>query len=602
MKTKNKNIWIMAGILFLGFLLGWLVFGGSSKPAEDHVHEETDSRSPSPSSGSGQAKAEVWTCSMHPQIRQNEPGQCPICGMDLIPMDENASGGDPAIVEMSENAVKLSNIRTMTVGRQNAEKVIRLNGKVMPDERKVYAQTTHIPGRIERLTVNFTGESVRRGQTLAVVYSPDLVTGQEELLQAYAIKDAQPELFEAAKQKLRNWKISESQINKIINNRTPIQRFPIGADVNGIVTEKKAELGDYVERGTPLYEIADLSGVWVLFDVYESEMAWVKEGSTINYTIASLPGETFEGVVSFIDPLINAQTRVATARVEVSNKDGRLKPEMFASGEVQVVAGGEAQEEITVPKTAVLWTGERSVVYTKEDAGGKIGFRLREVTLGPSLGSAYIVKSGLSEGEEIVVNGTFTVDAAAQLAGKPSMMNPEGGSGSTGHQHGNMDMPASGQDNNPVKMKVSAKAKTALQKITETYLKLKDALTNDDFAVAQKELVNVSSSVSAVDMSLFKGTSHDRWMDLQKELERHSEAMGKAADVEAMRKPFKPFSGAVIRMATTFGPFSVPLYVQHCPMADSDKGADWLSLSEEIRNPYFGEKMLKCGEVTSEIK
>lgn len=588
MKTKNKNTWIMAGVLILGFLLGWLVFGGSGKTGENHVHEEES------------GVAEIWTCSMHPQIRQNEPGKCPICGMDLIPLDKGG-GGDPAVVEMSENAVKLANIQTVMVGKKAAEKVIRLNGKVVPDERKVYTQTTHISGRIERLTVNFTGERVGRGQTLAVVYSPDLVTAQEELLQAYAIKDAQPELFEAAKQKLRNWKIGESRINTIISSQSTIQRFPIGADVNGIVIEKKVEPGDYVERGMPLYEIADLTRVWVLFDIYESEMVWIKEGSKVNYTIASLPGETFEGVISFIDPLINAQTRVATARVEISNKDERLKPGMFASGEIQIMPGSAAQEEIAIPETAVLWTGERSVVYVKETTGNKVGFKLREITLGPSLGNAYVVKSGLREGDEIVVNGAFTVDAAAQLAGKPSMMNPEGGDAGTGHHHGTA--PENNTNGNPpVKMKISEEGKAAVEKVMKAYMKLKNALVNDDKTIAQQRLESVKSAVASVDMSLFEGAAHKHWMVVRNELNENAESMNKATDIKAMRQYFKPFSETMIRMANAFGPFSVTLYVQHCPMADSDKGANWLSLSDDIRNPYFGNKMLKCGEVTSEIK
>lgn len=289
----------------------------------------------------------------------------------------------------------------------------------------MYAQTTHIPGRIEQLTINFTGETVSRGQQLAQVYSPDLMTAQEELLQAFRIKESQPELYEAAKQKLRNWRISESSIQKIISTQKPIQRFSITADVSGVVTEKKANLGDYVDRGIALYEIADLSSVWVLFDVYEADMAWVKKGDKVNYTIASLPGESFEGVVSFVDPFINPETRVATARVEVKNTNGMLKPEMFATGLVIPKQAYIQESQVIVPKSAVLWTGERSVIYVKKEVDEMMHFELREVTLGASLGENYVVKNGLQLGEEVVVNGTFTVDAAAQLAGKPSMMNHE---------------------------------------------------------------------------------------------------------------------------------------------------------------------------------
>lgn len=427
MNTKNKNISKMVGILFVGVLLGWLVFGGNDAPKSENEHNHVE------------GTETIWTCSMHPQIQMKEPGQCPLCGMDLIPLESNDSAIDPNALQMTEDAMKLANIQTMVVGgSKKTNKKLTLNGKVQIDERKLYTQSSHIPGRIEKLNINFTGEKVNRGQTLAMVYSPDLVTAQEELLQAYRIKETQPELFEAAKQKLNNWKIGEGAINKIISTNKPIQQFPITADVSGIITAKKVDLGDYVSQGMPIYEIADLSSLWVLFDVYESDMPWVKVGDKINYTIQSLPGESFEGVITFIDPLINPETRVASARVEVKNPENKLKPEMFVSGVVSRNVNTSASKDIVIPKSAVMWTGERSVVYIKSIVSNKVNFKLREVTLGASLGDAYIIKEGLSEGEDIVVNGTFTVDAASQLAGKPSMMNPEGEKEVTGHE--GMDM------------------------------------------------------------------------------------------------------------------------------------------------------------------
>lgn len=417
----------MVGILVIGMLLGWLFFGGNDAPKSEDEHNHVE------------GMETIWTCSMHPQIQMKEPGQCPLCGMDLIPLESNESAIDPNAIQMTEDAMKLANIQTMMVGDgTGTSKKLALNGKVQIDERKLYTQSTHIPGRIEKLTVNFTGEKVNRGQTLAMVYSPELVTAQEELLQAYRMKEAQPELFEAAKQKLSNWKIGENTINRIISANKPIQQFPITADVSGIITAKKVDLGDYVGQGMPIYEIADLSSLWVLFDVYESDMPWVKVGDKISYTVQSLPGESFEGVISFIDPLINPQTRVASARVEVKNQENKLKPEMFVSGVVNNSVSKSASKDIVIPKSAVMWTGERSVVYIKNTVSNKVNFKLREVTLGASLGDAYIIKEGLTAGEEIVVNGTFTVDAASQLAGKPSMMSPEGGKVVTGHE--GMDM------------------------------------------------------------------------------------------------------------------------------------------------------------------
>jgi len=432
MKTLFKNKYVIFGItLFMGLLLGWLI-----KPSDHQVIESSNHQI------IGSSDHDIWTCSMHPQIRMNEPGQCPICGMDLIPVQQGTSEENPMALEMTEDAMKLANIQTTVVGNENQSgaREIRLNGKVQADERKVYVQSSHIPGRIEQLNVNFTGEPVSRGKVLAMVYSPELVTAQQELLQADKIKATQPELFNAAKNKLKNWKLTEVQINRILENGKPIERFPILSDVNGIAVEKKVNLGDYVQRGTPVYEIADLSGVWVQFEVYESDLPWVKTGDKVSYTLSSLPGEKFEGAVAFIDPVIDPQTRVALARIEVKNAAGKLKPEMFATGILKNETKVASTPSLVVPKSAVMWTGERSVVYVKTQTDKQVYFALREVVLGASLGDSYEVKSGLEAGEEIVTYGTFTVDAAAQLAGKPSMMRPEGGAAMTGHNHGGMDM------------------------------------------------------------------------------------------------------------------------------------------------------------------
>ena len=591
MDTKNKNIIKMAGILLAGLFLGWLIFGGNKTQESDHDHTTE------------QNENTVYTCSMHPQIRQSEPGKCPICGMELIPLGSNDSETDPYAIQMTENAMKLANIQTMIVGEREANKELRLNGKV--HERKLYAQSTHIPGRIEQLNINFTGEKVSRGQTLAMVYSPELVTAQEELLQASRIKESQPELFDAAKQKLRNWKIGDNTINKILSSGKPIQRFPISADVSGTVTAKKVELGDYVERGKPLYEITDLSAVWVLFDVYESDMHWVKVGNKVSYNIQSLPGETFEGKVSFIDPLINPQTRVASARVEVKNTGNKLKPEMFASGIIKNDPNKKITKEIVIPKSAVMWTGQRSVVYIKEGTKNKMSFKLREVTLGPSLGDAYVIKAGLENGEEIVVNGTFTVDAASQLAGRPSMMNPEGGTVMTGHDHDGGQSPALiNKTKNTINKSVpiGKNAKEALQPLYIDYLSMKDALVEDNLVNAQKATSQMQKTLNEIKMSLFSEESHKVWMKYSGAIKNLLDQASKVKSIDEIRKSFKKISDNMIGLSIDLKPFGKPLFIQHCPMANSNKGADWLSLSKEIKNPYFGEAMLTCGEVTREIK
>lgn len=579
---ENKKIIIIVLVtLIVGAGLGWLLKPSNKstenvamESAEGHDHE-------------GESVAEIWTCSMHPQIRQPEPGACPICGMDLIPVKSDEAGNDPDSYQMSENAIKLANITSEVVGKGSATKEIRLNGKVQVDERNSYSQSTHIPGRIEQLTINFTGEKVSRGQTLAMVYSPELVNAQEELLQAASIKASQPELFEAAKEKLRNWKIGNSQIDRILANGKAIQRFPIGADVNGIVTEKMVELGDYVERGMPLYEISDLSKVWVLFDLYESELSWVKEGNKVKYTVNSLPGETFEGNISFIDPIINSQTRVATARIEVNNKDGRLKPEMFVSGIVKNEGSKTESQEIVIPKSAVLWTGTRSVVYMKEIINGKSSFKLREIVLGPGLEDSYIVKEGLTSGEEIVTNGTFTVDAAVQLSGRPSMMNPKA---------------AATKTEAFITVSLSEKEKVQFEQVLSSYLKFKDALVNDDFSTANKMAIQLNKQIKEIKRAQFEEEKAKIWESFKKELVKATNAIAAAKDIQEIRNNFDELSETVIGMVNTFQLAKKEIYVLHCPMANNNKGAFWLSESSEVKNPYYGSAMLTCGEVRDTIK
>lgn len=597
-KIINNKYTLPILIGLAGILIGWWL-KPSAAPETGHAHESIYSN---PAIGDAET---VWTCSMHPQIRMNEAGQCPICGMDLIPLANSSSTQDPMAVEMSPDAMQLANIQTTVVGGENRSttKEIRLNGKIQADERKVYVQSSHIPGRIEQLNVNFTGEPVSRGKVLAMVYSPELVTAQQELLEAQKIKSAQPELFNAAINKLKNWKLTEAQINRILENRKPMERFPILADVNGFALEKKVNLGDYVQRGSPIYEIADLSSVWVQFEAYESDLPWVKAGAEVAYTIASLQGETFTGKITFVDPVIDPKTRVALARVEVKNPEGKLKPGVFATGKISSSMRSDTKKKISVPKSAVMWTGKRSVVYVKTAEDKNVYFSLREVVLGTSLGDAYEVVSGLENGEEIVTNGTFTIDAAAQLAGKPSMMRPEGGTAMTGHNHGGMDMENT-QPTTPANAKtetLSKEAKAALEKLVNQYLQLKNALVADNFAEASKQAKSLKEAVSKTNMSLFTGDSHNKWMAYEKRLQKQLELFLQTKKIDESRTVFIELSHTFIELVTDFGPFEKALFVQRCPMANQNQGAEWLSFSQEIENPYYGASMLGCGEVIKKL-
>ncbi|SNT18294.1 membrane fusion protein, Cu(I)/Ag(I) efflux system [Ekhidna lutea] len=588
-------ILVIVATLAGGLLLGWAFFGGSSET--DHSHTEVIN---------GET---VWTCSMHPQIRQNEAGACPICGMDLIPLeDDNGEGIDPMAISMSPTAMQLANVVTAVVGSESAMKTIRLNGKVQEDERLIFSQTTHFPGRIEKLAVNFTGEYVTKGSTIANLYSPQLVTSQEELFEAYKIRESQPNLYRAAREKLKNWKLTETQIDQIISTGKTQDQFPVLADQSGYVTTKKVNLGDYVNRGQTLYEIANLSRVWVQFDVYESDLSWINKGDSIQFNIGSLPGQTFKGKIDYIDPVINPKTRVTKARVVVKNNDQMLKPEMFASGEVKAQLG-KTSDILTVPKSAVMWTGKRSVVYVKLFSDQGLHFKMREVTLGPSLGDAYIIEKGLEPGEEIAVNGTFSIDAAAQLAGKPSMMSPEGGAAMTGHNHGGMNQESS-QSNHQMNMlqvnefeqtfESDPAFKEQLQAVFSAYLPVKDALIESDVKTASKKAEDLQKAIEKVDMKLVKGEAHVEWMKDLDVLQESTEGIRKETNLEKARMMLSPLSDQLFHSLKKFQ-VEVDGYRQYCPMAMDNQGAFWLSDSDKILNPYFGDAMLTCGNVEEHL-
>ena len=594
MKTDRRTIIIVISTLIIGLLLGWLIFGGvgnnntSENLAEhSHVDEET-----------------IWTCSMHPQIRQNEPGACPICGMDLIPLeDEQNEGIDPNAISMSATAMQLANVQTAVVGAMNQAKEVRLNGKIQEDERLVFSQSSHVPGRIENLKVNFTGDYVRKGQVIASVYSPELVTAQEELYEARKVMDTQPQLFNAAKEKLKTWKLTNSQIEQILQSGVSTTTFDIQADVSGYVTEKLVNPGDYVQRGQPIYEIADLSRVWVLFDVYESDMGWVKKGDKVEYTVSSIPGETFTGTISFLDPIINPTTRVAKARVATTNSGLKLKPEMFVSGIVQAELK-KSTDAVVVPKSAVMWTGQRSVVYVKSVSDQGLNFQLREVTLGPSLGDSYVIGEGLEIGEEIAIHGTFSIDAAAQLAGKPSMMSPDAGSSESEHNHGAMDMSPTYESIAAVERVsgINSTFKAQLTKVYDAYLKMNSAFVDSDAKQVVSEAKEVIKALKLVDMALLKGDAHMKWMDQLEVLNSTISAISKTDDIEKQRHAYIQFNLAFYESIKMFGLDNTTAYFQYCPMANDDKGAYWLSSKKDILNPYFGDAMLTCGETKETIK
>lgn len=430
MKKLINNKWVLiVGALIIGLILGKLMFGGSASMTQtnEEVHEHVEDENG------------TWTCSMHPQIQKDAPGKCPVCGMTLVPveMDMETNESNPNEVAMSDEAMALAEIQTYTAHLESPEKELRLLGKVKADERLIYSQTSHLPGRIEKLYINFTGEKVHKGQKLASIYSPELITAQKELFEVLKDENSHPALAEAAREKLRQWKLTEDQISVLEKAGKVKHHIDILSNYNGYVMKRLISEGDHVMEGTGLFEITDLSNVWILFEAYENDLPWVKIGDQVKIDLKSLPGKVFEGKVTFIDPFINPKTRVANVRIELDNSTGMFKPDMFANG-VVLSKLNNTEDVILVPKSAVLWTGKRAVVYVKIQNRKHSTFMYREVVLGAETGDYYIISSGLRDGEVVASNGVFKIDASAQLAGKKSMMSPEGRAKIAGHE--GMDM------------------------------------------------------------------------------------------------------------------------------------------------------------------
>ncbi|MFD2099689.1 efflux RND transporter periplasmic adaptor subunit [Flagellimonas iocasae] len=568
---KKENIIYIGIAVIVGLLAGYLIFGGSSDTAmkeQEHDHSTE------------MASGEMWTCSMHPQIMQPEPGSCPICGMDLIPADATGEGLAYSQISMTPNALTLAGVETVTVGVGNTDAGnVKLSGKVAVNQESDAVQSAYFNGRIERLNINYEGEEVKRGQQLATIYSPELVSAQQELITALKLKSTQPALYTAVRNKLKLWKLSESQINQIETSGKVVENFPVYANVSGVVSSIMVEEGDYVKTGSPLVKVANLNSVWAIFDAYENQLALFKKGQTLEVSTKSYPNETFQATISFVDPLLNNSTRTLEVRADLDNKKGLLKPGMFVVGEIKMDTKS-SETVLTIPESAVLWTGERSVVYVQPNLSEAV-FEMREVALGNLSNGSYAVISGLESGEEVVAKGTFTVDAAAQLQGKKSMMNKSGGATMTGHEgHG-------------MKMTFSEDFESGFNAVIDSYLKLKNALVDSNTNEAKKWAREASQKVQ----HLKTMEMDDMGMTHIKKIEEYLSNISGEKSIEEQRSHFVFLSENMILVANQMKGLDQKLYVQHCPMANNEKGANWLSAEKEIKNPYYGEDMLTCGSI-----
>lgn len=486
---KNWTTAIVIGLV-LGLFIGRAWFAPSKAPGAQGEHaDHIEHADQAAHDTESEAAPTVWTCSMDPQVQLPEFGLCPICGMDLIPLDPSAAGGGAWSLALGADAAVRAGIETTRLARELVVLERGLVGHVAIDETRVTTVTSWTAGRLDRLYVDSTGTLLRAGDHVAEIYSPALVTAQEEWLQARAASADgadEPEYarlskastLNAAAERLHQLGMSEAQLEELAARGAPQQHVTLTAPFGGVVTAQRALEGAYVQPGTQIVELADLDHVWVELDAYETDLPVLRLGQAVSFRVEGREGDVFHSRVAWIDPLIEARTRTARVRLHVDNTAARLKPGAFVRATVEVVVddrgraigsdlsakwlcpmhpevvadapascptcgmdlvrGAELGLEapalnepsappLVVPSSAVLWTGKRSVVYVEDLSAETRTFMGREVELGPRAGDGYVVLEGLMAGETVVTRGAFVIDSELQIRAKRSMMHAEVG-------------------------------------------------------------------------------------------------------------------------------------------------------------------------------
>lgn len=542
MKNNFKTYSIAGLILVLGIFLGATLFSSENQKEEkhDHAHEQADS---------------VWTCSMHPQIRKNEPGDCPICGMELIPASKMEDDVDPDAIKMSKMARKLAQVETMTVGYEDQKSSMNFSGRLEVNQDNTSSISANFKARIERLYINEEGEEVQKGQVIAELYAPEIQVLKDEL--ELATRQENDVLLNSITKKIKNYSLTVNDVKSLSEARLKLR-----APKSGVISSLKVKQGDNVKADQNLMSIADLSTLWAIIDVYESDLNRIKNGDELNIRIPN--DENVTGKVVFVSPVLDANSRSAKARVVIDNPNRNLKPGVFITAELMNTKSESTENQVLmVPKSAVLWTGKRSVVYQQLENENGVYFKMKQVETGSSSSDYVEILSGLEAGDEVVTRGAFSIDSEAQLSDKPSMMNPE-------------------KLQEKIDIKASDIEISNIEEVLSPYFEMKNNLVNDDFEKAKQSFEKLKQNLSVKNLKI--------------SLENNIE------NIEELRDEFQRISEIMIQLTRKTEDLPKIIYIQNCPMADDNSGADWLSYSEEIRNPYFGASMLKCGSVIDSIQ
>lgn len=524
-----------------------------------------------------------YTCSMHPHVRSDDPeGSCPICGMDLIPVsesnDSDSSGEQSSTMELSSHALAMMEVQTSPVLMSSPVMRIELQGEVRWDSRHQQVLSAWSAGRLDRLVIDEVGEFVDSGQVIAELYSPELLSAQQEYLDAVQLLESSrlsaglrasgQSTLRAAEQRLVLLGFPQEEITRLRENPTQANSVPIFASASGLIIEPLVAVGEYVERGQPLARLADPSKVWVELDLYPRHQNLVSVGQSVELYSRTRTMTTM-GTVTLIEPSVDSQSRVVKARVELESMASLLRPGTFVYAQIE----SQQTETLLIPQSAVLYTGERSWVYV-QNSERQGEFSGKAVTIGKEIGDFYEVKAGLKEGDLVVSRGAFQLDSEMQLQSKDSMMSM---TSNTSHHAAD-----------PSDQKLSQ-----LNAVVTTYFGMWEALIEDDLTAWQASAAGYFQSVENLNLDR-------KPQALIGELNRGAGHAHHVNDLSVAREQFYFHSKALISLVRESN-VGVAAHVAFCPMARSGEGAEWLQPNRELRNPYFGAMMLRCGEMRDNV-
>ncbi|HUG90033.1 MAG TPA: efflux RND transporter periplasmic adaptor subunit [Planctomycetaceae bacterium] len=623
----------LLAVLGLAQRLGW-ISAGDARPAATAAGADV-----------------IYTCAMHPQIRQPTPGRCPICGMLLEPIASiSGAARDELAVHIEPAARRLANIQTAPVERRPVVQSIATVGNLAAEESRLATLSAYVAGRVERLFADYTGVEVAKGDHLAVLYSPGLYAAQVEYVESRrslqemapgalaVVARTQERLVENARQRLVELGMTQEQITDLERTRRAESRVTIYAPIGGTVTEKLVVEGQYVEAGEPIYRIADLSAVWLMLQLYPEDAARIRFGQHVEAEVQSLPGEFFSGRVAFVNPTVDDRTRTVAVRVEMPNPHRKLRPGDYARAQIAVPLGAEGRvydadlagrwispmhpqiirdepgecpicgmdlvptsrygyadepvpqpAALVIPRSAVLMAGANSVVYVETQPGR---FEIRPVTIGSILREHVVIHSGVREGEQVATSGNFLIDSQMQLSGKPSLIDPRRAMPSQAAPgQGPLDL--SGPDPEPL----AGDAGERLEDFYRAYFAIQTSLADDQIP-AEGQVRQFDSAGRALLQTdgLPDGLRPTIEAILETAAHLHHLSLDDA------REHFQQISRHALRMAARYrGAQASGSFIHFwCSMVPGGQG-DWLQAARPPANPYWGSRMLRCVQHEREL-